>query len=334
LLRVADHYLHTAVGGERMLSPQRYPLSLDEPAAGCARHPLPDPAAALTWFRAEYPCLLATQRLAAAQGWDTHVWQLAWATNTFHKFQASLHDWAATWRAALAAADRLAQPAIQALARRCLGVACAYIGQHDEAISHLNEAMSLAERAGDKAAQAHVESALGRVWSRHRDYRLAFAHASRGITLFRALGLVAWEADELSMVGWYHANLGRLDDARIACKAALAVLRQHHDRHGEANTEDSLGFIAVQAGDFAQAIGHYGHAISLWRGLGHSHGEADSLAGLAIAYAASSARDAAAAASRQALELYRAQHRGPDADEFQRQLAVVTRHGVIPRPRS
>jgi DNA-binding SARP family transcriptional activator/tetratricopeptide (TPR) repeat protein len=329
LARVVDHYLHTAVAGEQKLSAQRYPLRLDEPVAGCVRHPLPDAAAALAWFGAEYPCVLAAQRLAATQGWHAHVWQLAWATNTFHKFQASLRDWAATWQAGLAAADRLGQPAIQALARRCLAVACAYTGQHDKAIDHLSDAMSLAEQAGDKTAQAHVESALSQAWTRQGNFHLALDHACRSISLFQALGLAAWEADELSMVGWCYANLGRLDEARVACDAALTGLRQHHDRHGEANTVDTLGLIAVRAGDYAQAIAHYGYAISLWRALGHSHGEADSLAGLAVAHAAAGAHGKAATASRRAFELFRAQHRAADAGDLQRQLELVTRP-VVP----
>lgn len=325
LLRVVDHYLHTAVAGEQMLSPaQRDPLSLDEPAAGCARQSLPDEAAALAWFRAEYPCLLAAQRLAAAQGWHTHVWQLAWATNTFHKFQANLRDWAATWQAGLAAADQLGQPAIQAMARRCVGLARAYTGQHDEALNHLNEGMRLAERAGDTTAQAHIEAALSRAWERQGNWQLAYAHSARAVGRFRTLGLLVWEADEYSGLGWCQAHLGRLTEARVACDAALTLQLQHHDRHGEANTTDTLGYIAVQAGDYAQALTHYGRALGLWRDLGHRHGEADSLAGLAVAYAASGAHGAASSVSRQAIELYRAQHRAAEADNLQRQLDFVT----------
>jgi tetratricopeptide (TPR) repeat protein len=323
LLRSVDHYLQTAVTGERLLSPQRYPLSLDAPAAGCAWIPLPDAATALTWFRSEYPCVIAAQRLAAAQGWHVHVWQLAWATNTFHRFQANLRDWAATWQAGLAAADHLGQPAIQALARRCLGLACAYTGRHDEALSHLNEALDLADRAGDLTARAHVESTLGRAWERQGNYHQAFTHAASALSLFQALGLPAWEADQLGAVGWCQAHLGRLTDARVACDAALALHRQHHDGHGEANTTDTLGYVAVRASDYPRAIGHYSQAIALWRGLGHSHGEADSLAGLAVAYAASGARGRAATTSRQAIELYRAQHRASEADDLARQLELA-----------
>jgi tetratricopeptide (TPR) repeat protein len=327
---VVDHYLHTAVAGEQMLSPQRYPLSLDAPVADCTPCPLPDEAAALTWFRAEYPCLLAAQRLAAAQGWHTPVWQLAWATNTFHKFQANLRDWAATWQAGLAAADHLGQPAIQALARRCVALACAYIGRHDEALNHLNEAMGLAEQSGDTTAQAHIEATLSRAWERQGNFHRAYTHSARAVSLFRTLGLAEWEADELSGLAWCQAHLGRLTEARIACDAALPLLLKHHDRHGEANTTDTLGYIAVQAGDYAQALAHYSRALGLWRDLGHSHGEADSLAGLAVAYAASGAHGRASTVSRQAIELFRAQHRAAEADNLQRQLEFVTRPAVKP----
>jgi DNA-binding SARP family transcriptional activator/tetratricopeptide (TPR) repeat protein len=324
LLRVVDHYLHTAVAGEQMLSPQRYPLSLNEPVAGCVRHPLRDAADALAWFRIEYPCLLAAQRLAAAQCWHARVWQLAWATNTFHKFQANLHEWAATWQAGVAAADHLGQPAIQALARRCVGLACAYTGRHDEALNYLSEAMCLAERAGDTTARAHIEATLSRAWERQGNFLMAHTHAARAVSLFRTLRLPAWEADELSVVGWCQAHLGRLTEARVACDAALALQLQHHDRHGEANTRDTLGYVAAQVGDHAQALNHYSHALGLWRDLGHSHGEADSLAGLAAAYAASGAHGRASTAFRQAIELFRAQHRAAEADDLQRQLDFVT----------
>jgi DNA-binding SARP family transcriptional activator len=212
------------------------------------------------------------------------------------------------------------QPAIQALTRRCLGLARAHLGHYDEALNHLNQAVSLAEPADDVTALAHLEAALGAVRDLQGNFELGVTHASRALSLFRTLGLSVWEANVLSGMAWRHAHLGNLTDAWAACHAALALLHQHDDRHGQANTTDALGYIAVQAGDCPQALNYYNQALRLWRDLGHTHGEADSLGGLAVAYAASGEHAKAATVSRQAFELFRAQHRTSDADNLQRQL--------------
>jgi DNA-binding SARP family transcriptional activator len=318
LRRVLDYYLHTAVAGEQLLSTPRHAVSLDPPAPGCVPGHLPDDEAALAWFRAEYMCLLAAQRTAAARGWHDTVWQLAWATDTFHKFQGDLHNWAAAWRTALAAADRLGQPAIQALARRCLGQACSYTGQSAEAMTHLSSALSLAEHAGDTLSQAHIHRTFSVACEEQGNWDRALGHATTALRLFGPLNLPHWEADALTMTGWYHAHLGQHTQARAALHKALDLYLDHHDRHGLANAKDSLGYVALNTGDHTQALHHYAEALTLWRDLGHSHGEADALAGIAATYTALGDQRNATRAGRQALALFRHQHRLAEAARLQR----------------
>jgi DNA-binding SARP family transcriptional activator/tetratricopeptide (TPR) repeat protein len=330
LRRVIDYYLHTAATGEQLLAIPRHAVSLDPPAPGCVLGRLPDDDAALAWFRAEYLCLLAAQRTAAARGWHDTVWQLAWATETFHRFQGNLHNWAAVWRIALAAADHLGQPAIQALARRCLGQACSYTGQSDEALTHLSLALSLAEDADDTLSQAHIHRAFSRAWEVHGNWHRALSHAITALRLFETLGFPHWEADALVITGWYRALLGQHTHARTALHKALDLFKNHPDRHGQANAEDSLGYVALNVGDYAQAIHHYAGALALWRDLGHSHGEADALAGLAAAYTALGDQHNATRAGRQALALFRDQHRPVEATRLQRDL--LDRVGPVTEP--
>ena len=320
LRRVIDYYLHTAAAGEQLLSIPRHAVSLDPPAPGCVPGHPPDEDAALAWFRAEYPCLLAAQRTAAARGWHDTVWQLAWATDTFHKFQGNLHNWAAGWRTALAAAEHLGQPAIQALTRRCLGQACSYTGQSAEALTHLSLALSLAEDADDPLSQAHIHRTFAHAWEVQDNWHRALSHAITATRLFKKLGFPHWEADALAFVGWYHGHLGQHASARTALHKALDLFMKHHDRHGQANAEYSLGYIALNIGDYTHAVRHYATALTLWRDLGHSHGEADALAGLAIAYTALDDQHNAPRAGRQALALFRDQRRPAEATQLQRDL--------------
>jgi DNA-binding SARP family transcriptional activator len=319
LRRVTDYYLHTAAAGERLLSPAGHAVSIDPPAAGCVPGRLADDDAALAWFRAEYPCLLAAQQAAAARGWHDVVWQLAWATDTFHKFQGNLHNWALAWRTALTAAGHLGQPAIRALAHRNLGRACVYTGQSAEAMTHLGLALRLAEHSGDTASQAHTLRILARAWEERGNWQQALGHITTALRLFRALNLSHWEADALAVTGWEHAHLGQHAQARVALQAALDLHLEHRDRHGQANAEDSLGYIALCVGDHDQAIHHYTQALTLWRGLGHRHGEADALAGLTTAYTALGDEPNATRTGHQALTLFRAQHRPAQAAQLQRE---------------
>ncbi len=320
LRRVIDYYLHTAAAGEQLLSTPRHAVSLDPPAPGCVPGRLSDDNAAMAWFRAEYPCLLAAQRTAATHDWHDTVWQLAWATETFHKFQGNLHDWAVVWRTALAAADHLGQPTIQALARRSLGEACSHTGQSAEALDHLSFALSLAEDAGDTVSQAHIHRTFAIAWEVQGNCQQALSHSICALRLFETLGLSRWEADALSVTGWYHALLGQHTHARTALHKALDLFKDHRDRHGQANAEDSLGYIALDIGDYPQAVHYYAEALSLWRGLGHSHGEADVLAGLAAAYTSLGDQHNAARTGRHALALFRDQRRPADAARLQRDL--------------
>jgi DNA-binding SARP family transcriptional activator/tetratricopeptide (TPR) repeat protein len=328
--RVTDYYLHTAATGERLLSTPRDAVSLGPPAPGCVPGHLPGQDAALAWFRAEYPCLLAAQQAAAARGWHDTTWQLAWTTETFHKYQGNLHNWAAAWRTALAAADHLAQPAIQALTRRCLAQACFRTGQPAEALNHLSRALSLAENAGDRLSQAHIHRMYTQAWEVQGDWHQALSHATTAMRLYSELGFPRWEADALGFAGWCHGHLGENASARAAMQEALDLFIKLGDRHGQANEEDGLGYVALDAGDYTQAVRHYATSLTLWRGLGHSHGEADALAGLAIAYTALGDQHNATRTSRQALALFRDQRRPAEATQLQQDL--LNRAGPATEP--
>jgi DNA-binding SARP family transcriptional activator/tetratricopeptide (TPR) repeat protein len=323
LRRVADFYLHSAYAADRRLAPHRPPIDLGQPAVGSTARQFPDAAAAVAWFDAEHPGLLAAQRLAVTRGWPAFTWQLAWTLNTFHLWRGDVRDWVATWQAGLTAAEQLAQPATQSLIRRLLGDACAFAGRYAEALDHLGHAIILAQRAGDVPSQGHGHRLLARAWELQGNYGQALEHANRALRLFQAAGDPVWAAAALNASGWYDAHLGHLGRARTACEAALALNRQHRCNEGEAAALDSLGYIALQARRYARAIGYYGLAAARYRDIGHSYGQADALACLAQAHAACGQHDDARHAWQQAHALYQAQHRTADAARIQQQLSAL-----------
>ncbi|MFC0430878.1 BTAD domain-containing putative transcriptional regulator [Kutzneria buriramensis] len=322
LRRVLDFYIHTAHTADRLLDPHRPGIRLDPPAPGTHPHPLPDAPAAMAWFATEHANLLAAQETAITHAWHGAVWQLAWTLTSFHLRRGRLHDQYAVCRAAVDAAEHLCDPATRSLAHRRLGVAYAELGQHEEAVGHLHQALALAEHHPDSTEQAHTHHLLAVVWERRGDDRRALDHATRALDLFRALNNPVWEARALNGVGWFAACLGHYDTARAHCQAALA-LHHHDDPEGEALTLNSLGYTDHHTGHHRQAIDRYQHALDLFRSLGDTYEAADTLDGLGHPHAALGQHEQARTVWREALELYRQQGRIADAERVQRQLDAL-----------
>jgi tetratricopeptide (TPR) repeat protein len=323
LRRLVDHYTHTAFTGDRLLNPHRPTIVLDPHAPGSHPHPLPDPTTALGWFEAEHSNLLAIQQAMVERGWHRAVWLLAWTLHSFQYRQGHGHDEVTVWRAGVAAAEHLADPATQILARRRLGGACARLGRHDEAVEHLHHALTLAEHTDDLPDQTHTHHALAWAWGWRGENRRALEHAGHALRLSQALDNPEWEADALNTVGWLSARLGEYNQARTHCQAALDLCRRHHYRDGEASTLDSLGYIAFHTGQHADAVRYYQQALTLYRDLDNTYEEAETLDRLGHAYAAEGQHGQAHHAWQQALELYHAQHRSEEAARIQQQLNTL-----------
>jgi hypothetical protein len=114
ILRVLDHYLHTAHTAALALHPARDPLPLASPQPGVSPERPAGNAQALAWFEAERPVLLAAISLASDNGSDAHAWQILATMTNFLDWQGHWRDWAATQRIAVAAARRLGDETGQA----------------------------------------------------------------------------------------------------------------------------------------------------------------------------------------------------------------------------
>jgi len=257
-LRILDHYLHTAHTADQLLHPTRDPIILTPPQPGVIPEAPANHEQALAWFTAEHAVLLATIDHAAATGFNSHTWQLAWTLDDFLDRQGHWHDWAATCRAAVAAAEQLADPTAQARAHRILASAYTRLGRLDDAHPQLRHALDLYHRAGDGAGQAHTHVQLALVGEQQGRHTDALHHARQALDLYRDAG-------------------HRRGQAHAACQQALTLQQELDDRTGQANTWDSLGYAHHHLRHYSQAITCYQHAIDLFRDLGDRSYEAATL---------------------------------------------------------
>jgi DNA-binding SARP family transcriptional activator/tetratricopeptide (TPR) repeat protein/transcriptional regulator with XRE-family HTH domain len=317
--RVLDHYLYTAHAANRMLHPNRDPITLTRPCPAVTPETFNDDEEARGWFTVEHPVLLAAVQQAAQQRYDRRTWQLAWTLATFLDRWGHWHDWTATQEAALDAARRMGDRPGEAYSHRLLGLAHTRLSRQDDAIAHLLPALEIFREVGDQTAWARVHVDLAHTFARRSHYRQALDQARYALDLFTATGHQVGQATALNAMGWYHAQLADYPQALACCRQALALFQESGERHGEANTWDSLGFVHNRLGQHEQAITCYQQALALFRQIGDRYYEAAALNGLGDAHWTVNNLDAARYAWQHALDILDSVNH-PNADTLRTKL--------------
>ncbi|MGH3991911.1 MAG: tetratricopeptide repeat protein, partial [Pseudonocardiaceae bacterium] len=126
---------------------------------------------------------------------------------------------------AVSAARAHRDPAAEAVAERALGLAYTYVGDLDEAISHLRSSVARGRRARTAVLVAEARMSLAFVLGRRGHLRRALREIEAALAdldgVARARALVQRAA--------IHQQLGRSDEALAGYRRALPALRQAGD---------------------------------------------------------------------------------------------------------
>lgn len=235
--RLTTFAVRNAAHADNLLTPSRFvpEISFDPGTPEPAR--LDDSEMAMSWFRAEWPGLVALCRAAGERGEHERCWQLAFFLRDFF-FVAKLWDpWLDTHRWARASAATIGNTWALATTTANLGVAFVDRGDLDEASACYSEALGLFRSIGDGHGESTALAHSG--WAEHyrgkhtdalRDLRQAQAFyvrdgnrrnaaiTGRGIALvLTALG-EATEAAELAA-----GTLSVFDELGLDLDAAMAL---------------------------------------------------------------------------------------------------------------
>ncbi|MFF7997568.1 BTAD domain-containing putative transcriptional regulator [Streptomyces sp. NPDC007917] len=322
LHRLMDFYLHTARLADGLLDPHRDVLQLTTPREGVTPEGLADHGAALDWFTAEHPVLLAAVDLAISAGFDTYVWQLAWALETYFDYRGHWHDWAASQQSALETAQRLGDRLAQAGAHRSLGVLNTQMGRLDDGYTHFQRALAIYDHVGDHLGQAHTHRGLGWVCDQQGRRQDALDHNERALRLYQRVGHRTGQAMALNNAGWLHAMLGNYRQTLDYCARAVALNQEIGDQHAEAGAWDSLGFAHHHLAAYDDATDCYERALGLVRRFGDRYNETEILNHLGDTHVAAGRPDTAGPVWRKALEIAD-EICHPAADELQVKLTAL-----------
>ncbi|MFC3453838.1 ATP-binding protein [Amycolatopsis speibonae] len=291
--RLTAFAVRSAAQADKELTPHRFvpEITFDQGTPEPAR--LDDSEMAMSWFRTEWPSLVALCRTARERGEHDRCWQLAFFLRDFF-FVAKLWDpWLETHHWARASAEAIGDTWALATTTANLGVAHVDRGDLDEASECYGEALSLFRRIGDGHGETTTLAHSG--WAEHyrgnhdsalRDLRLAHtfyvrdgnrrnaAITGRGIALvltaigqpaeaaalaietlsvFDELGLDLDAAMALNCIGWAWYHAGRHDLAAPAYRAAADRAEACGSRYETARAYTGLGNAAAAEGSAALA---------------------------------------------------------------------------------
>ncbi len=328
--RMLDHYLRTAHAADRLLKPHRDPIVPATAGAGVSVAEPTTVVQALDWFAREHPALLAALDLAVAAGLDAHAWQLAWSLSTFHTCRGRWQDQVAAQRTAVAAAQRLADPAGQAHAHYGLGHVYSLLGQTEESHSHLTRALDLYTEVANPKGRANAHYLLGNLADLKDDPHEALYHAQRCRDLYQKAGDPAGRAHALNATALAHSANGKHRQALAFGRQALALHRELGNHHGAAAVLDSLGLINARLGNRRQFVTWYREALARRRDIGDRYGEAATLTHLGDAHRSHGDIAAAAEAWIQALAILDELHL-PEAGQLRDKIRAEA--PTVPDPR-
>src|ERR1019366_7201907 len=282
--RMLDHYLHTAYAASRALYPARdlIPLCEQQPTAQPEHIAGHDPA--LAWLKAEHRVVLNVITQAARDGFNSHAQELPEAVATFLDRHGHWHDCLTSQHTALAAAQRMADPAGQARAHRYIGRACVRLGSYQDGYPHLSRAMELCRDLGDHIGQARSHLAIALAAGGEGRYNMALGRAEQALPQYMIAGHRAGQATALTEIGWYHSKAGQPQQALTPCQQSLDLNRELGNRDGEAESWTVLGYASHHLARHTEAIDYYQHALELLSELGHIYHQATVLSYLGDDY--------------------------------------------------
>ncbi|XVV08839.1 AfsR/SARP family transcriptional regulator [Actinoplanes sp. CA-131856] len=268
--RLFAHYRHSAYEANRLLRPLLKPIEPGERPESVTVEEFGDYCGAFRWFRAEHRVL----RALIERGDGPGVWQLATTMVPFYQWTGLRHEWLATMRAGLSAAERAGDRLGEAHMQRCLAGAFYSLGDLDEARDRLARALVLFTELGALAEQAHVHLNLGLVRSADE------ASFTKALELYERAGYDRGTVAATEGIALSHAAQGRDRSAIDLYERAMAGYLRLGDPRGVGSCLLGLGRLRQRSGEREIAADLLRRSVELYREAGHRGEEAEALIAL------------------------------------------------------
>lgn len=276
--RLSAWYAATAWQAFRLLRPaDPRPESAGRWAVGGSS--FPTVAEALEWLEAERPNLVAAVRqVAASPGLaGGAATSLARALFGFFHVRGYLNDWVDVNEAARAIAQRAGDRTAEAHACRDLGAAHEVRGEYTEALACLRAGLDGYASVGDLAGQAACLNSIGLVYDSLGQLTDAAEYLERSLTISRQLDDRHSQAISLNNLGEVYGRMGVYERASAGLREALAIFQTNGNRRNAAASLANLGGVYERQGALTSALTCYEGSLAELRALEGPLGQSDVL---------------------------------------------------------
>ncbi len=159
-----------------------------------------------------------------------------------------------------------------------------------QAIEKFKQALPLLQQLGYKVEEIGTLNNIGLIYSNLGDKQQALKYLNQALPLWRLLGdnqAKAGEAKTLNNIGLVYDDLGDKDQALKYFNQSLPLSRQVGDKAGEATTLNNIGKVYNDLSDNQQALNNLHSSLSLFQQIGNNEakaGEAGTLNNIAKVY--------------------------------------------------
>lgn len=157
------------------------------------------------------------------------------------------------------------------------GDLAATLGENNQAISYLKEALVVAQKTPDRALATDIRAKLGQVYRVIGNYTLAQKEYFESRLLAREIKDKRREAAVLRGLGIAYKDQGYWAEAEECQKTALDLARQISDRHSEGRALNNLGWLSVLQGKMKEADDYLKADLQICLELGDVAGAAVTL---------------------------------------------------------
>jgi len=148
-----------------------------------------------------------------------------------------------------------------------IGDCLSNVGRLDDALKLYQEAAVLAEKVGDKRAEAVAKAELGNVRRLQRRFEEAIAINTETLRIFEDLGEPTGVATAWIHLCRVYQDADDLDSAENASQEALRVFVRLGDQHAQAHTLNDLGAVYARMGRSEEAARVFRQAVDIYMRL-------------------------------------------------------------------
>ncbi|HEY9880624.1 MAG TPA: CHAT domain-containing protein [Leptolyngbyaceae cyanobacterium] len=165
-----------------------------------------------------------------------------------------------------------------------LGQAYVYTGQYPNAVTVLQEALSLSRLHRSIRDEANSLGNLGRLHYQLGQYPQAIESLQKSIALSRQTGQVQGLAIDLGTLGGAYLEVGETEQAITLLREALTIAQQNNDTYAQLSTLITLGGAYGTSDDYELAIEPLQQAVAISQSVNEPQSTAAALSNLGLAF--------------------------------------------------